>query len=262
MRLKVPLVLAALLCVPGAARAQSKIDLELSPFGGGAFFLHDGPGAVAVSSYINGWDETDLTDAQLAQIEQDWIDQKPLNAFYWSGEYTDLCPAVQDGTIWVAYAWQGCYATALAAGDPVVRRLGTAMLLLALQPSAAFAVGLGRAARRALRGEHSADAPLAWLTAALISAYALYTARNPWFAVVKGTALLGLGLPFAFFASEMLADWARPERRGAPLVVAALVALAALAAAGFSFGLCFPTPASPGLPWRAALGGGLPNPPL
>ena len=24
-----------------------------------------------------------------------------------------------DGTVWVAYAWQGCYATALAAGDPV-----------------------------------------------------------------------------------------------------------------------------------------------
>ena len=80
---------------------------------------NDGPGAVTVSAYINGWDETAITDDQLAQIEADWIAQKPLNAFYWSGEYTDLCPAVQDGTVWVAYAWQGCYATALAAGDPV-----------------------------------------------------------------------------------------------------------------------------------------------
>ena len=80
---------------------------------------NDGPGAVAVSSYINGWDETNLTDDQLAQIEDDWIKQKPLNSFYWTGEYVDLCPAVQDGTVWVAYAWQGCYATALAAGDPV-----------------------------------------------------------------------------------------------------------------------------------------------
>lgn len=88
-------------------------------YAGHVSMWNDGPGAVAVSSYINGWDETNLTDDQLAQIEQDWIDQKPLNAFYWSGEYTDLCPAVQDGTIWVAYAWQGCYATALAAGDPV-----------------------------------------------------------------------------------------------------------------------------------------------
>ena len=62
---------------------------------------NDGPGAVAVSSYINGWDETDLTEEQLAQIEADWTAQKPLNAFYWTAEYTDLCPAIEDGTVWV-----------------------------------------------------------------------------------------------------------------------------------------------------------------
>jgi spermidine/putrescine transport system substrate-binding protein len=82
---------------------------------------NDGPGAVAVSSYINGWDETNLTDDQLAQIEADWIAQKPLNAFYWSGEYVDLCPGSGplDPQIWVAYAWQGCFATSLAEGAPV-----------------------------------------------------------------------------------------------------------------------------------------------
>ena len=79
----------------------------------------DGPGAVTVSSYIHGYDETAITDEQLADIEAEWIAQKPLNAFYWSSEYEDLCPAIQDGTVWIAYAWQGCYATALAAGDPV-----------------------------------------------------------------------------------------------------------------------------------------------
>ena len=95
-------------------------DALLDPaFAGHVSMWNDGPAAVAVSSYINGWDETALTDDQLAQIEADWIAQKPLNAFYWTGEYTDLCPSVQDGTVWVAYAWQGCYATALAAGDPV-----------------------------------------------------------------------------------------------------------------------------------------------
>ena len=87
-------------------------------YAGHVSMWNDGPGAVAVSSYINGWDETNLTDDQLTQIEADWITQKPLNAFYWTAE-TDLCPAVQDGTVWVAYAWQGCYATALTAGDPV-----------------------------------------------------------------------------------------------------------------------------------------------
>lgn len=80
---------------------------------------NDGPGAVAVSAYVHGWDETNLTDEQLAQIEQEWTDQKQLNAFYWSGEYTDLCPAIEDGTVWVAYAWQGCYAQALTNGHPV-----------------------------------------------------------------------------------------------------------------------------------------------
>ena len=80
----------------------------------------DGPAAVTTSSYIHGWDETQITDAQLAQIEQEWIAQKPLNLLYWTGEYDDFCPAVQSGDIWVAYAWQGCYATVLADGSQPV----------------------------------------------------------------------------------------------------------------------------------------------
>jgi len=79
----------------------------------------DGPAAVTVSSYINGWDETAITDEQLAQIESDWKAQKPLNLHYWTDEYADLCPEVISGDIWVAYAWQGCYATALYEGVPV-----------------------------------------------------------------------------------------------------------------------------------------------
>jgi spermidine/putrescine transport system substrate-binding protein len=79
----------------------------------------DGPAAVTVSAYINGWDETAITDEQLAQIEEDWIAQKPLNIHYWDSEYENLCPEVKSGEIWVAYAWQGCYADALYAGAPV-----------------------------------------------------------------------------------------------------------------------------------------------
>lgn len=88
-------------------------------YAGHVSMWNDGPGAVTVSAYINGWDETAITDEQLAQIEEDWIAQKELNAFYWTGEYVDLCPAVEDGTVWVAYAWQGCYAQALTNGKPV-----------------------------------------------------------------------------------------------------------------------------------------------
>jgi spermidine/putrescine transport system substrate-binding protein len=64
----------------------------------------DGPAAVTTSSYIHGWDETKITSDQLATIEAEWKAQKPLNLLYWTGEYDD---------IWVAYAWQGCYATVL-----------------------------------------------------------------------------------------------------------------------------------------------------
>jgi spermidine/putrescine transport system substrate-binding protein len=78
----------------------------------------DGPGAVTVSSYIHDYDETAITDEQLAAIEQEWKDQKALNLHYWAAE-TDFCPEVVSGEIWVAYAWQGCYATALGEGAPV-----------------------------------------------------------------------------------------------------------------------------------------------
>jgi spermidine/putrescine transport system substrate-binding protein len=78
----------------------------------------DGPGAVTVSSYIHGWDETRITDEQLAQIKQEWIEQKKLNRFYWGAE-PDLIAAMKSGEVWVAYAWQGAYATLLGEGVPV-----------------------------------------------------------------------------------------------------------------------------------------------
>jgi spermidine/putrescine transport system substrate-binding protein len=80
----------------------------------------DGPGAVTVSSYVHGWDETAVTEEQLAQAEEEWTAQKPLNLHYWDSEYENLCPEVISGDIWVAYAWQGCYATALLDGSQPV----------------------------------------------------------------------------------------------------------------------------------------------
>lgn len=79
----------------------------------------DGPGAVTVSSYIHGYDETAITDEQLADIEAEWTAQKDLNLHYWDSEYENLCPEVISGEIWVAYAWQGCFSTALGEGTPV-----------------------------------------------------------------------------------------------------------------------------------------------
>jgi spermidine/putrescine transport system substrate-binding protein len=78
----------------------------------------DGPGAVTVSSYVHGYDETKITDEQLAAIKQEWIDQKKLNLFYWAGE-PELQQGIRNGDVWVAYAWQGSYAVMLGEGVPV-----------------------------------------------------------------------------------------------------------------------------------------------
>ena len=86
-------------------------------YAGHVSMWNDGPGEVTVSSYIHGDDETAITDEQLAAIEAEWIAQKPLNTFYWASETS--CPAISDGTVWVAYAWQGRYALALTDGAPV-----------------------------------------------------------------------------------------------------------------------------------------------
>jgi spermidine/putrescine transport system substrate-binding protein len=78
----------------------------------------DGPGAVQAAAYVHGWDETKITPEQLATIKQEWIDQKKLNLFYWAGE-PDLVQGMASGDVWVAYAWQGAYATLLSQGVPV-----------------------------------------------------------------------------------------------------------------------------------------------
>lgn len=78
----------------------------------------DGPGAVTVSSYVHGYDETAITAEQLEAIKAEWTAQAPLNRTYWAAE-TDLIPLVQSDEVWAAYAWQGAYATLLGEGVPV-----------------------------------------------------------------------------------------------------------------------------------------------
>jgi spermidine/putrescine transport system substrate-binding protein len=78
----------------------------------------DGPGMVTVSAYIHKYDETKVTDAQLAAIKAEWIKQRALNLFYWAGE-PELIDGMANGDVWVAYAWQGTYATLLGKGVPV-----------------------------------------------------------------------------------------------------------------------------------------------
>jgi hypothetical protein len=152
--------------------------------------------------------------------------------------------------------WGGTYASAwfdahrffLPDGSAAVRRLGTATLLLALLPTAAFAIGIARGARRALAHPRSAEVPLVCVSALSLAGYALYTWRNPWFAVVKGTSLLALSLPYAYYASGELCRFAR-ARPARVAIGVWLAALAACVAAGTSFDVLFGRPEVSGLVW-------------
>ena len=135
-------------------------------------------------------------------------------------------------------------------GNPV-RAAGMAILLLALLPTAAFAIGLGRGVRRALSSTHTPDTPLLLLVGLTLAGYVLFTWRNPWFAAVKGSYLLGLALPFSFYASEVLADWTRGRDVRSRLVWVTLGLLALVVAATFTYGPIFAKWGEyPGLEWR------------
>ncbi len=98
-----------------------KVDTEIDSwaalldpaYSGHISMWDDGPGAVTVSSYIHGYDETAITSEQLEAIKQEWIAQKEHNLFYWVGE-PDLVAGVESEDVWVAYSWQGAYSTLLS----------------------------------------------------------------------------------------------------------------------------------------------------
>jgi len=84
-------------------------------YAGHIMMWDDGPGAVTVSSYIHGWDETAITADQLAQAKAEWTTVIKNNPTMWLGE-PELVDGFENGSVWAAYAWQGAYATLLADG--------------------------------------------------------------------------------------------------------------------------------------------------
>ena len=133
-----------------------------------------------------------------------------------------------------------------------VSRLGSATLVLALLPTAAFLSGLWGGIRRSLRAPAGPDLPLVLITALSLLGYAVYNWQNPWFAVVKGTTLLGLSLPFAFYASEALERWTRSGGRWASLVWVSLAALAVTVVLSCTFNLAFEKTEVSGLAWQVS----------
>lgn len=148
----------------------------------------------------------------------------------------DLLHSVWGSTY--ASLWFDAQRSFLPTHSDAVRRLGTLTLLLALLPSAAFAAGLLRGARRTMKGS-VVDPPLLAIVVLTLAGYAAYTWQNPWYVVLKGTSLLGLCLPYAFYASETLLDWARRGRARGVAIGVLLALLAACVTASGTFNVLF-----------------------
>jgi len=137
--------------------------------------------------------------------------------------------------------WGGTYATLWFDGQrhfvprnhKNVHRISTVILVLALLPTFAFFLGLRDAVRRMLAAPRTADTPMLALLSVTLAGYVYFTWKNPWYPTVKGSYLLGLGLPYAYWASERLSAWTRGPRWQAALVAIVLVAL--LVACGLAF---------------------------
>ena len=169
-----------------------------------------------------------------------WTDPQVLHPdlihSVWGSTYTTL--------------WYDGHRVALPREALPIARLGTGMLLLALLPTCAFGVGLFRGARRAIAQPGGPDTLLVLLTAATLAGYVYFTWKNPWYATLKGSYLLGMLVPFGVYTSEVLADWTRGPKLRAGIVWTTLAALTTLCVVVFTYHLVFYKFEGPGFKWK------------
>ena len=120
-----------------------------------------------------------------------------------------------------------------------VTRAGTVILALALIPTAAFGIGFLRGAVRAWRRSDPVDLLLLLLVALTLAGYVAFTWRNPWFVTSKGSFLLCLAVPFAYYGSEVLVGWLRRPGWARVALSAALLLLLAMIVGTFTFSELF-----------------------
>ena len=93
-------------------------ELAWNPKYKGRVSLWNAPGSsMEIAALKLGFHDMDTMNAsQISQAKQALIQQKPVNKFYWSSEYSQMQPAFKSGDIWVAYTWQDAYVAMKNAG--------------------------------------------------------------------------------------------------------------------------------------------------
>jgi hypothetical protein len=86
-----------------------------------------------------------------------------------------------------------------------------------------------------------------------LAGYTFFTFNNPWFATLKAGYLLGLSIPFAWYASQKLALWVAQAGALRFIVTLWLATLGIAVTLTFTTGLIFEKIDGPGLPWQATL---------
>ena len=104
--------------------------------------------------------------------------------------------------------------------------------------------------RRAFRHLYGPDTSLLLTLMVTLVGYVLFTWNNPWFATLKASFLLGLTLPFGYYASEVLADWTRASGLLSGFVWVLLAALLVAVLIVFSYGVVFSNPGPLGIQWE------------
>lgn len=130
------------------------------------------------------------------------------------------------GSTWSSI-WFDSHRYFLPMQAPGLAFAASTLLVLALVPTIAFAIGLARGVRRAIRESSGPDRLFVGLTVLLLCGFVAFTWRNPWYVTIKGSFLLGISAPYAIYAGETLRGWMRHGpwlRLALGLVLAALVA--------------------------------------
>jgi len=135
--------------------------------------------------------------------------------------------------------WFDGHRVFLPRNTQAVSYVGTAILTLAMLPTAAYGIGLLRGGRRAVTAGSSLDTLLVSMVALTLAGYVSFTWQNPWFVTSKGSFLLCLSVPFAYYTSEVLDGWL--SRRGwvGVAVWTALGVLLAIVVATFTWSELF-----------------------